>query len=176
MADTAQREDGNPTDVNLTPMIDCTFQLIIFFIITAQISNDQLAPLLVPEPKQSVAVTPGEEGRSDVAIVNIFSRFGRDIEGRKENPGDTMTATGYKIKQDTLKPGEEIEIAHILAAERERFRHTHGDAAFFVEVRADRDLGYDQVLPVMRAAAHTGIDRMYMTAVTDPHFRGTAVD
>lgn len=176
MADTAERDDGNPTDVNLTPMIDCTFQLIIFFIITAQISNDQLAPLLVPEPEQSMAATPGEGGRSDVAIVNVCNRFGRDVEGRKEDPGDTMRATGYKIKQDALKPGEEIRMAHILAAERKRFRRAHGDAAFYVEVRADRDLRYDQVLPVMHAAAHAGIDRMYMTAVTDPHFHGTAVD
>ncbi len=172
MAKKKNRDEGNPMEVNLTPMIDCTFQLIIFFIITAQISNEELAPMLVPEPAKSRAVKPGEGGRPDVVIVNVFSDFKNKPEGRDAEPILAMQAEGYKIKQKQLQIGQEIEIKKILEEEKELFKRKNGDATFYVEVRADRDIGYDQILPVMQAAAQAGIGQMYMTAIVDPQFEG----
>ena len=43
---------GQPVQVefNMTPMIDVTFQLILFFILVGQVASDALARMLVPEP------------------------------------------------------------------------------------------------------------------------------
>jgi biopolymer transport protein ExbD len=50
---------GGSMDINMTPMIDCTFQLIIFFILTAQIASEEVAKVAVPEPHHSMAYPEG---------------------------------------------------------------------------------------------------------------------
>ena len=41
--------------INLTPMIDCTFQLIIFFILSTQLANRDLEKILLHRPVESQA-------------------------------------------------------------------------------------------------------------------------
>jgi biopolymer transport protein ExbD len=169
-------------EVNLTPMIDCTFQLIIFFIIVAQISNEELAPLIVPEPDKSRAKKQDleQQGSPDVTIVNVWSEFEDrkeldDGTTRDEEPILAMKAVGYKVRQETLDVGDLRRLTEILREERAGFESNGRPAqTYYVEVRADMDVGYDQVLPVMRAAAEAGIARMYMTAVADPNYRAVA--
>ena len=167
-------------EVNLTPMIDCTFQLIIFFIIVAQISDEQLAPMIVPEPEKSRAVTPDQEkGKPDVVIVNVWTAFEdkeklKDGTTRNNEPILAMRAEGYKIRKEKIEVGNLQRLTEILKEEKARFEAKKGtEQTFYVEVRADRDIGYDEVLPVMRAAAEAGIARMYMTAIADPHYKAS---
>ena len=159
--------------MNLTPMIDCTFQLIIFFILVSQMTSDQLVPLIVPSPeKPQTLVDDDRELQPGVAVVNIWSRYKGEeklADGTKriEDPLGTILAEGYKVQHETIEPGNIQRLAEILREKRLRHKSLHGDRLpFYVEIRADRDLGYEQILPVMRAAAHAHVDKMYMTAIT----------
>ncbi len=89
---------------NMTPLIDCTFLLIIFFVLTSQIASDSLAMLELPRPFASMAVS---NDRREVRrlIVNVLSaeeeglvsadRIGQaaayKIEGRWIDVGDCET-------------------------------------------------------------------------------------
>ena len=82
-------------EVNLTPMIDCTFQLIIFFIISAQMTTEA-AKLLPPKPSNSLALkaTQGQAGKKNAKpgggkvikeriTVNLFSEMKDDKKRSK---------------------------------------------------------------------------------------------
>ena len=165
----------NPAQFNLTPMIDCTFQLIIFFILVAQISQEQLLPMIVPEPEKSQARDPGEGNRTrpDVAIVNIWNRFGNreklDNVSRQDAPLGVMEAEGYSIRTEKIEIHDIPRLREVLKQEKARFDADSGGGHFYIEVRSDMDIGYGDIYPVMRAAGEIGIRQMYMTAVTDPH-------
>ena len=164
---------------NLTPMIDCTFQLIIFFIITSQMTNQQLEQMLVPKPEKSRATEPQttDEGRPDVVVANIFSEFGNREEmkngkTRDNEPLHAMVAKGYAIKGQQIEIGNTELLVELLTKAKAEFdARKLQNRIFYLEVRADKDIGYQNVLPVMRAAAQSGIAKMYMTAVPDPQYR-----
>ena len=67
--------EGSAVDFNMTPMIDVTFQLIIFFILAGQMVNDKIKALIPPEPYESLAA---EMLGDSVVIVNIVSSAGSD--------------------------------------------------------------------------------------------------
>ena len=181
MARKKRADISSTAEPNLTPMIDCTFQLIIFFIITAQMSNEELAPMLVPKPDKSRAIAPGgsDEVRPDVVIVNVYSEFEdkEKIDGGKTHDNEpilAMQAEGYRVKSQEVEVGNTEVLVEMLKQEKAIFdaKKKGAGATFYVEVRADRDISYDQILPVMRSAAEAGIAKMYMTAVTDPNYKG----
>ena len=78
------RSGGGEIGINMTPMIDCTFQLILFFVLAAKISEAELEKMLVSEPHKSKAVPPAtKEGEEDFRkmpnklIVNVVNEYGK---------------------------------------------------------------------------------------------------
>lgn len=57
--------------IDLTPMIDCTFQLIIFFILATDLSQRELEILTLPRAPSSVADPGGDVDRIVVNIVDM---------------------------------------------------------------------------------------------------------
>jgi biopolymer transport protein ExbD len=61
MARRKRQSSGGPkndTDVNLTPMLDVVFILLIFFIVTAQFIKEPGVPILRPEVDNKASVKP----------------------------------------------------------------------------------------------------------------------
>ena len=52
------RSKGDDTDINLTPMLDVVFILLIFFIVTAQFIKEPGVPILRPEVDNKASVKP----------------------------------------------------------------------------------------------------------------------
>lgn len=154
-------------EVNMTPMIDCTFQLLIFFILTTQIANAELAPMVLAEPYKSVAISE-ETGRSNRVIVNIFNSYGLTTDDR--NPDEAAVAQGYIVAG-----GEAIEVTD-LATLKDRLSERRDQAGamgfdpadFLVEIRCDKDIHYAYVEPVLRAASELEIAKMNVMAIVDP--------
>lgn len=153
--------------VNLTPMIDCTLLLIVFFILTSQMVSESLVRLRLHRPLASQALTDDSLlSAPNKVIVNVLSAAG---EGGRADTADPAVgaALRYQVASTRIPPGPaaEAQLRMLLARHRERARR-EGFEEFFVEIRADRRVAYGQVSPVMRAARDAGIGRMNITALT----------
>jgi len=65
-------------EVNLTPMIDVTFQLLIFFMVTSEMANlDNIKELQLPKADEA---TPDESPPPDRLVINVLPQKD-DIKG-----------------------------------------------------------------------------------------------
>jgi biopolymer transport protein ExbD len=163
MAKKKQAAHGGVGEVNMTPMIDCTFQLIIFFILTAQMASEQ-AKVLIANPIDSMAlsiVDPKAPPFPNKVTVNICGKFG----DKKERPAsESSSAEYYQIGQKRIELQDEELLIQIMKDARAQSLKKHPDAEFFVEIRADRDINYAEIEPVLLAAGEAKMSRMTVTA------------
>jgi biopolymer transport protein ExbD len=155
------RRGGSAGEVsfNVTPLIDCAFQLIIFFILTSQMASESLAKLELARPQGSQAVAV-ERMLARRVIVNVLSA--------RDDPGSGATemdrASLYKVDGRPIGVGDLEALVGLLKARKKAF----GDGECLVEIRADRRVGFGYVEPVMSAAAEAGIPRLSITALMEP--------
>ena len=141
---------------NMTPLIDCTFLLIIFFILASQMASDTLAPLELARPHASqAAVADAPDGRQ--LIVNVVSAEGEGLV----SPDRLGQAAGYKIEGRWLEAGDFEAMVKFLRSRQA----TVGD--LLLEVRADRRVQFGHVQPVLDAATEAGISVVHLTALLE---------
>jgi biopolymer transport protein ExbD len=131
MPRTRRRFPNAEIEANLTPMIDVSFLLIVFFVLVMRITDAEQAELAVPAVREGVAIRPEDEAR---AVLNVI-------------PGEGGVAAGY------LLGGEEIAATPegiALLAERlaDGYRR---NPRLAVRLRADRATRFEWVEPAMRA-------------------------
>ncbi len=156
----AKQRDNEPEDlsINMTPMIDCVFQLIIFFILAGQAASQSLARVELYEPIQSQALKWDEEYANRV-IVNVPSMI--------EDPNNTgpmsTQARAYMIQGREYEVGDTEALVELF--EQLYAPHKEQGDEYFVEIRADYRVQYDQVSPILYAAAVAEIRKMNITAL-----------
>lgn len=129
--------------MNLTPMIDMTFLLIVFFILTSQISNVEMAEEIeLPAPDDAVSVEPDEEHRVVLNLIPDTVDPGRVAAIRLGFRTFSFDAGGRAALRDEL----------IAAAA--------ADPAIKVDIRADRRAAYSEVYPILRIASASGARRV----------------
>ncbi len=161
-----KRAVGGAVDINMTPMIDCTFQLIIFFILTAQMVSEDLAKVAVPDPYHSIAMSEKDQKvLPNRVIVNIVNRYGDDTKDR--DPVLSARPEWYQIGMTKIGVDDTEKLTDIL---KDRYSQSEkqGFKDFYVEVRGDRDIAFSGIEPVLRAAAEAKIAKMSITAFVDP--------
>lgn len=172
-----KRIDGSIQEVNMTPMIDCTFQLIIFFILTAQMASQELAKVSLPEPAKSMAVGPDPEDTGGGATtisnvtVNVVNKYGDQDKDRQ--PELAGKAQYYQIGPDKIDAGNIEALTTAIKARKNQILTDKNikkvkESDIIVEIRADKDIAFQDIEPVMRAAAEAKIAKMSMTALVDP--------
>ena len=125
--------------MNMTPMIDIVFQLIIFLMVANDMSRKELEDLDLPRAVHAMDVCKAPRGSQ--LIVNLL----RD---------DGSGAPLLRVR------GREVELAGLpglLRPEADRFRGPDGATALSVLVRADRASRWEEVRQVMQACAATGV-------------------
>jgi len=138
------RRGGGDLRVSLTPMIDVTFLLIIFFVVVSQIVDAERVRLDLPSPEAPRSAPPDDEGR---VVVNVLPG---------DSPGEPVR--GFRVGTRDTAPGIEglADVRRLVAARLAR----GGDHA--VHVRADRATPYRFVAGVLGAvrgaAADAGVD------------------
>jgi len=165
MAKKKLESHGGAAEVNLTAMIDCTFQLIIFFILTAQMASEQ-AKVLISTPTESMALSvlnPESAPFPNKVTVNICGKFGND-KPEKRDASQSSSAEFYQIGGDRIELHEEERLIERLKAARAAALQKNPNAEFFVEIRADRDINYAGIEPVLLAAGEAKMQRMTITA------------
>jgi biopolymer transport protein ExbD len=124
-----RRTDPPKIHANLTPMIDVTFLLIVFFVVVSQIVETEHVELDLPVLLQPATEPPGEAGR---AVVNIV-------------PGRDGDAAGYRLGGTSFDADEGGRRA-LETAIAARLRDA---PSLRLNLRADRNTRYDRVRPVL---------------------------
>lgn len=152
--------DAGAVSFNMTPMIDCVFQLILFFLLASQVASQDLPAMELHRPHRSQAQKPEDVRFPYKVVVNVLS-------AREENNPDPVKAGKAKLY---LVGGEKVAPNKIQLLERKlkkRWRETDDrhKKDFFIEIRADKDVHFVDVVPVMETAAKVGIVKMNITAL-----------
>jgi biopolymer transport protein ExbD len=142
----------------MTPLVDCTFLLILFFLLTSQMASESLARLEIARPRGSQAVQARMAARG--VVINVLSA--------QDAPGGTAAdgrAIAYLVDGRRIPAGDIEALTQLLRA---RASAEGTGRNLLVEVRADRRVHYGHVEPVLSAAAKAGVPRMNITAVAEP--------
>ncbi len=126
-----------PIAANLTPLIDLSFLLVIFFVLVLRISGAERVPLELPTPEESVSELPNDDRRTVVSVVPDAS-----------DPSRATIQAGGRLF--TLDPEGLDEFRGFVAAARAAAPEA------FLNVRADAALPYSAVRPVLEAIADSG--------------------
>jgi len=162
-----KKNSSGEVEFNMTPMIDCTFLLIIFFILSATVLNEALAELELHRPFKSRA-------SADKALNELPNRVIVNVVCEAKTKDDTDSvesalAKGYMINGKLIKVRERKKLI-------ERIRQgalqakAGGFKEYYVEIRADHRVNFGAVQEVLKAAAAAGIrginTKMNITALT----------
>lgn len=114
--------------INLTPMIDVTFQLIIFFLVSSHLSKQE-AHMQMPLP----VADSGEasEETSKRLTLNVLSDGSLLLAGHRLSPGELPG----RLREAVANESQDLEI----------------------RIRGDRSVTYQHVEPVLIACARSGV-------------------
>ncbi len=124
-------------EANLTPLIDVTFLLIVFFVLVSQIVELENVDLDLPTPIDPVSELAGDEQR---AVVNIVPKPGGDILEYR------LGGKSYGADRDGLKA--------ITARLASMYENNPG---LSVNLRADASTHYRWVEPVLQAVSSAAL-------------------
>jgi biopolymer transport protein ExbD len=143
--------------MNMTPLIDVTFLLIVFFTLVSNIVANESVPMVVPRLADP---TTRELGEVDKVVVNIAPATFSD-DTRLENPLDHPGSARF-VQVGSGARYEMGNLAGLTAALRQEV-----EARPEVEVllRADAALYYGQVQPVMDAITAAGVGVVNLVAL-----------
>ncbi len=165
---TVFKSDGPAVaEFNMTPMIDVTFQLILFFILVGQVASDEIAQMILPEPAKSTAKEVEKMGLRIILNIGSMSKSGDDL-GTGEDP-DGNRVGFYRVGAEPIDAREADalkQVKDIIEAKLETLTPEQRDE-FAVEIRADKRLRYDQVAPAMFMVSTTGLSNMQITAIRE---------
>jgi biopolymer transport protein ExbD len=127
-----KRKKSDDIDPDLTPMIDCVFLLLIFFMLITEITQADLEHMQLPEAQVAKPDKPDKER----FVINIV----------KENPNDDSRAGLIKVKGRVYGLGSQ-NLINLLKHEADPGgRGQHRDERGFSErkllVRCDRRVHY----------------------------------
>jgi biopolymer transport protein ExbD len=157
-------------EMNITPLIDVVFLLIIFFLIVSKIVSDERTPMIVPQ-----LVDPqSQELEAEYRVLVNVARAEADVDRRRgelggvtehkhlSGPGNAdfmkLGATGprWAINGQNL-----TKLTNQLKAKKEQYENVE------VLLRADSALHYSEVAPVTNAITNAGIGQVNMVAFKD---------
>lgn len=136
--------------LNLTPMIDIVFQLLVFFMVASHLANTERDPIQLPEPAKSQAK---EIQQPEQLVINLLS----DSQGRIR-----------KIKANADLVSDMPGLVDLLLRMGPRLEARKGS----VVLRADRNMQFSQMEKVLEAIAGAGITSVHIAAAQDEQ-RGT---
>ncbi len=131
-------------DVNIVPMVDCVFQLLLFFLIATQVKQPGVQWIALPHAVHPEEMRPG---RPPLVVTVLEPGFGKDtpyVVG-----GQTVDASG---------------LGSVLRAYL-RYARQAGQGEPVVRVRADRDAQLRQVQDCLLACRDAGVHQVRIAAI-----------
>ena len=117
-------------EANLTPMIDMTFLLVVFFVLVSTISEVESVEMQLPEPNPTASTPPTDELRT---VINIIP----DAQGE---------ATGYRLNGLDL-PLDSAGVSEM----KQRITELYvTNPELQINLRADRRTQHQYIAPVLK--------------------------
>lgn len=116
---------------NLTPMIDVSFLLIVFFVLVSHISDVEHVEMALPRPTDPASETPGEEQRM---VINIM-------------PGIAGEASGIKFGTQIYSP----DTAGLTALTDRLSELYQSNPGLDITLRADRNTHYKWIQSAIKS-------------------------
>lgn len=147
-------------DLDMTPMIDIVFLLIIFFILAGRITNEMRTEQITVPPTKTAEKIPSEPGWTRL-IVNVFgsTQAGQDKGGVPRNTISVGGMEKWEAKGiDDYSAYQKLRAAlDQQYAAADKFDDPKGTKIrlpkVWLEIRADADTEYRVVQEVMQLAA-----------------------
>lgn len=136
----SKRRQTEGCEVDMTPMIDVVFQLIIFFIVTITMSEAKDETIRLEQGRYGQEVETGEAASSAIVI---------DVNQRGRLSINNTTLTQARLRE-------------ILRGRLNRMGNT-----FQVWIRGDARAQHDMIRNVMDTATAMGVGRVHFVAVKD---------
>lgn len=152
----ARRKKQADVGVNMTPMIDIVFQLILFFMLASSYASAEIDKLV------KVPVFDDKESQAKMEVPKWPHRVVLNLAAAHETSQDL----GY-IKVGAHSIGTDMEkLRNMLEMLRDRAREKEDDAKLVVIIRAHRTLRFAEVARVKMIAGSLGItDMQFATPV-----------
>lgn len=159
MSKTTKRGNVNP-EMNMTPLIDVTFQLIIFFMLVNNVLSEETVEMIVPKLEDPQVRELDEGSRLTINIIPMAHSRSRLTAGT-----DPLITEGRaeQVKLGALKLFP-MEQAGLEALKRELEEAKRKNPKVEIVLRADAAANYISVQPVMEAITGAGIVRINMMA------------
>jgi biopolymer transport protein ExbD len=141
-------------EMNMTPLIDVTFQLIIFFMLVNNIVSEESVEMIVPELQNAKTRELGEVDRITVNIAPMD--FDRD--SRPQPLNFEGSAAKVRIGLQDYAPTDLEAITASLTEAKARNPNVE------ILLRADAAAYYETVQPVMAAITAAGISTINLVA------------
>jgi biopolymer transport protein ExbD len=121
--------DSGEVGINMTPMIDVVFQLIIFFLVSGHLAKQEVH-LELPLPTAESGQDPAAEERPR-ATINVLANGALLMSGKPV----LVEALAARFAEERAAAGGDLE----------------------VRIRSDRAVPYEHVEPILLSAARAGI-------------------
>lgn len=145
------RAPAEEAEMDITPMIDCTFLLLIFFIVTSKLTAD--TPLPLPTAKHGDAVVVQE---SVIITVAQAEGGGSSIfKGDNTDPANLLPGENLEAQEEAIT--EYIEQESALASPPKRY----------VLIKGAKGVKHGEVARVAKAAGRADVEQLYV-AVLQP--------
>ncbi|MBC8522491.1 biopolymer transporter ExbD [PVC group bacterium] len=110
-------------NANMTPMIDVTFLLIVFFVVVSQIVDRDVIPLDLPAPENAKAMISVTENRTVINIVPLDNgEVAGIVVGDYTIASDDMAKLSDIVKQELLRGSTEV---HLRADRATKYQFVH---------------------------------------------------
>jgi len=149
----------------LTPLIDCTFLLIIFFLLATQLAGRELPKLALPSPQEpSPSVLPTDVKQLNHVTVNVLTQYGGRTADR--DPNLSRLASRYQVGVDVVEVGQADAMATLTGVLGSRRAQAESRGV----------IRYGDVETVMQAASDAGIAMMSLTAKAEDDSKGPGTE
>jgi len=140
MARKKVKDQGEDVQMDMSPMIDCVFLLLIFFIVVSTQSVVETDPKVAPTIASESAIQKDSIAR---IVVNAYY---------DEEAGGALTYTSEK-----RKPILEDELKKHISDEVDFIKRGNPSKAITLHLRCDRFLEWKEIQKVKKAAALSGV-------------------
>jgi biopolymer transport protein ExbD len=144
-------------EIDMTPMIDVTFLLIVFFMVVSDLSALDIAQLTLPFADQASVTKEMDPENNPMLIVNVIKDGAVEISGQRYTTKTESKGQSTSLK-DYLKIEAEAAAREPAPADNPGLRASK----LRVLIRADRDTPFKNVQAVFDACQKNGI---YKTAL-----------
>jgi len=146
-------EKQEDIELNLTPMIDVVFNLIIFFMLVADLSQKDIELLQLPWSTEAQA----DQGKEDLRIIINVVKAGNIREQKDWKSGDPVD---IKVKGEVVDLKTLTQKLLVFAERKRDMEHPMQPSEVFALIRCDRDIRWREVQWVMQACADPDV-RIY---------------